>query len=176
MSCNCCKNEPIIGSQWECVDYPKPKRQTLYLAGKMRGLPGLNFHVFDHWKQELERKGFTVISPADLSRASGFHPGLDDMVCKNSGRPDRDMRAVMATDLTVIASVDGIALIPGWESSLGTTVELAYAQFLGLPVYDATTGELLVVRSKPWNWALEVQVDYQDPCSQKATVSIKPRN
>jgi len=39
---------------------------------------------------------------------------------------------------------DAIAVLPGWESSVGALGEVALARWLGLRILDATTGEALV--------------------------------
>ena len=47
---------------------------TIYIAGKMRGIPYYNFPAFDAARDRLRECGFSVVSPADLDRDVGFDP------------------------------------------------------------------------------------------------------
>lgn len=57
----------------------------------------------------------------------------------------------MQMDLACIFAADGIALLPGWEHSAGATVELALAQFLSLPAYDAVMMHQIYPTERPWS-------------------------
>ena len=64
----------------------------------------------------------TAGTPADLD-AAGF-----------------SLRDALAADLHWICTqADAVALLPGWETSLGATAEAATARALGLPVIDLDT-------------------------------------
>ena len=107
---------------------------NVYIAGPMRGYDRHNFPAFDEAFQRWSGAGHRVITPAALDRAlSG------DELVELSDTPDNPVffRRAIQIDVLVICSVDAIALLPGWERSRGTTVELALAQMLGLPIYDA---------------------------------------
>jgi len=99
----------------------------LYLAGPMRGLPGFNYPAFNAAADRLRAKGFRVHNPVD-------HEPQDATV-----------RHYVAADMTALSRCDGIALLPGWESSVGARCELTTAVlWLKLPVYDATDGTLMM--------------------------------
>lgn len=100
--------------------------KTLYLAGPMRGYVQYNFPAFDVAKVELEVSGYRVINPADLDRACGFRAD-DKFDPANKSR-------FMLRDLAELSHCDGIALLDGWGSSSGVAVEVAYGQYLGLPI------------------------------------------
>ena len=58
----------------------------------------------------------------------------------------------MTQDILAISQVDAIALLPEWTQSLGCTVEVAYANFLQLPIYDAMTKKQIHPPIRPWYW------------------------
>lgn len=86
----------------------------IYLAGKMRGEPDLNFPAFFEAAEVLRMKGHVVFNPAE-----------------NSAR-DADIRTCLAIDTAWICnSAEAIALLPGWENSKGAKAELALSEALG---------------------------------------------
>jgi nucleoside 2-deoxyribosyltransferase len=99
----------------------------VYLAGPMRGYPEFNFPAFDAYRDALIKKGYEVISPADLDRKAGFDPS--DVV---TGELQREM---ITRDVQAICTCDALVLMPGWESSTGVKVEKALAEFLNLEVF-----------------------------------------
>lgn len=116
----------------------------IYLAGPMRGLPNFNLEAFDQAEKRWTEAGWEVFSPAALIRVMPY-----DIVTTYTEKQRRIH--VIQQDLGCIYHSDAIALLPGWEASVGVTVELALAQFLELAVYDATTMEQIDPDKKPWN-------------------------
>ncbi len=114
-------------------------KNTIYIAGPMRGIYRMNFPAFDAARDKFIALGWNVVSPADLDRAAGINeniPMTDEQLsglCRDFMR--RDLNAI-------IDQCDAIALLPGWRKSRGVSVEMALGAFIGLDVYDATTGEL----------------------------------
>ncbi len=114
-------------------------KNTIYIAGPMRGIYRMNFPAFDTARDKFIALGWNVVSPADLDRAAGINeniPMTDEQLsglCRDFMR--RDLNAI-------IDQCDAIALLPGWRKSRGVSVEMALGAFIGLEVYDATTGEL----------------------------------
>lgn len=112
---------------------PTVVSSKVYLAGPMRGIAEFNFPAFDAAARHYRAQGWLVVSPAELDRAHGFDPA----------QPVTDMASlqrecIMRDTLAICHGVTHIALLPGWEQSLGVAVELALAKFLGLEVliYD----------------------------------------
>lgn len=87
----------------------------IYLSGPMSGIAGNNFPAFRQWAALLRADGFDVVSPAEI---------------QDSGSWELCLRA----DLRELCTCEGIALMPGWESSKGANLELHVAHRLGMKV------------------------------------------
>lgn len=106
----------------------------IYLAGPMRGLPNFNFPAFQAGAKYLRDLGHTVFSPAEADVA---RVGKDIFTGTDGTTPDPDfnLRDAIGEDLNYITwHAEGVALLPGWEQSLGVAVEVALARFLQIPV------------------------------------------
>lgn len=120
---------------------------VVYIAGPMRGYPYFNFPAFDQAAAVLTAAGFTVLSPAAHDRSLGFDETL---------YPTGDLTAAVAAgfslrdsfrwDVDRIFDAGIIALLDGYEYSLGAKAELALARVLGLRelhlVSDKVTGHI----------------------------------
>lgn len=118
----------------------------LYLAGKMRGLPGLGFANFDQAQKVLEAAGYQICSPAELDRDVGYEPHRD-------GDPSPEFTSnALRRDVRALSHCDAIVMLPGWETSDGAKMEMHVAQTIGMPVYemhDLARAELTVVAEAP---------------------------
>lgn len=101
--------------------------RRIYIAGPMRGLPEHNFPAFNRAAARFRALGWAVMNPVEIGAALG---GND-----SSLPPEAYVRA----DIVALASCDAIALLPGWEKSVGARCEAIIAITLGLPFYDAGT-------------------------------------
>ncbi|MGH7745891.1 MAG: DUF4406 domain-containing protein [Candidatus Dormibacteria bacterium] len=99
---------------------------TIYISGPMRGYPENNFPAFDKAKQTLSAMGYLVMSPADSDRE----------LWKTTPPEQVPLSEYMRRDLLDMDQCDIMVLLENWENSSGTAVELAYAQYLDLPVFD----------------------------------------
>ena len=94
------------------------KRQRAYLAGKMSGVPDLNFPAF-HAAAAALREFYDVFNPAETFDGDTTKP-----------------RAVyMRVDIAALLECDLIALLPGWEFSEGAKLERDVAKACGIPAY-----------------------------------------
>ncbi len=116
----------------------------IYIAGPMRGIENWNFPMFDYAEEIWRDAGHQPFSPAQIDRVLKYSPTTD------SGCNDDHLRHVIQMDIACVMAADAIALLPGWEASRGVAVELALAQFLGLPIYDAVTMGLIHPQITPW--------------------------
>jgi hypothetical protein len=108
----------------------------LYIAGPMRAVPYYNFPCFDAAADDLRAQGHEVVSPTDIDRAHGFDamtlPPDSDW---NAFPPGLTFEIVMKRDLEAVRTCEGLALLPGWQNSVGTNMELDEARRLGLQVF-----------------------------------------
>ena len=94
----------------------------LYIAGPMSGLPEFNYPAFHAAIDELSGKGYVVYSPTD----SEF---------ENDGeRFGKPKSWYMRRGIKMVCEVEGIALLPGWETSPGTALEISVGQMLDLDI------------------------------------------
>lgn len=114
---------------------------TVYIAGPMTGHPDFNFPAFRAAATQYRDQGFDVISPAELDEQADFDPtGLTGN--ENLALHGMSLRNILARDLELVSTVDGLILLKGWEQSKGATAEIALAAALGLWVIeDEFSGE-----------------------------------
>lgn len=97
-----------------------------YIAGPMTGLPELNFPAFHTAARRLRELGFDVVNPAEINQD-----------------PCASWQQCMRDDIAQLVRCDGIALLPGWESSRGARLEHFIGAQLGLrvvPIHDLLEG------------------------------------
>jgi hypothetical protein len=126
---------------------------AVYLAGPMRGLQHWNADAFDRAAAAWAAEGWTVFNPMEMACLGGFDPrqATTEEEVKAKGHDNAYLRKVMREDLEAVLRVEALALLPGWEKSMGATVEVALAQFLGLPLFSAVTMMRLRPRLVPWS-------------------------
>lgn len=130
-------------------------RKTFYICGPMRGLPFLNFPAFDGARNLGQSLGHKIISPADMDRQYGLDPVKDPASPERVHQEFPDLsHELAARDVAVILDLvkdrgDGLALLPGWEHSVGGMAEVRLAYWLDLCFVDACTWEPIDV-AREW--------------------------
>lgn len=107
------------------------KPRSIYIAGPMTGYPNFNFAAFDAARDKLNAEGWTVVSPADLDRESGFDALKGDsheIITKEF------MRKAIRADLDALQRVDAIYMLKGWQDSKGATAEYHVAKWRGIEI------------------------------------------
>lgn len=99
----------------------------LYLAGPMTGLPDNNYPAFHAAAAALRAAGHTVLSPAENPPPPEGYTG-------------NVWQYYMRLSLKQIADSEGVAILHGWASSKGATVEQELAVDLGIPLYYQVHG------------------------------------
>lgn len=93
----------------------------VYISGPMTGLPEFNFPAFNEAARFLRGVGHTVINPAE----------------NFGGDTTLSWTDYIRKDIADILTVEGVAVLPGWEESRGARLEVSIARALGLPVFEA---------------------------------------
>lgn len=95
---------------------------TLYISGKMRGLPDGNAPAFNEAAERLRSLGYKVINPVEVGKE------LERM----KSRPTDD--DYLLADLEAMRKCHKVVLLPNWFTSKGVQVELAFAAYRGIPI------------------------------------------
>lgn len=113
-------------------------RETVYIAGPMRGIPLFNFPAFDRAAELLRSLGHVPINPADFDRHEGFDPTSlpADFDWRDLDAIGFNLREAAERDLVaIVQAATAILLLPGWERSKGARAERAVAEWLGLRIF-----------------------------------------
>ena len=104
--------------------------RSAYLAGPMRGHPGLNFEEFHRKTAWLRKENWRVFSPAERDEADPVLNG------DFSVGQERGLDYYMQYDLATVAQTDCVICLEGWETSQGARLETMVAVELGHPVFE----------------------------------------
>jgi hypothetical protein len=91
----------------------------IYISGPMTGYEELNFPAFHEAADKLRKRGYRVISPAEIEQ------------------PIQTWESCMKEDIKHLMCADVIATLPGWEKSKGARIEVGLAEQLGMKVLEA---------------------------------------
>ena len=90
----------------------------LYVAGPMTGYPECNYPAFMTASWKLRGAGFRVWNPAERVDSKTARHYVD----------------LLRDDLKGLLECDGLAVLPGWEFSIGARNEVMVAGVLRMPV------------------------------------------
>lgn len=99
------------------------KKQRVYVAGPMTGLPDLNSPAFVAEVARLRAEGHEVLSPTEI----------------NAGLEHEGWHACMRRDIPVLLTCDAVQLLRGWQGSKGARIEAFLAAEFGLEVWQPVT-------------------------------------
>jgi hypothetical protein len=104
----------------------------------MTGIPRFNFPLFDRAAAYLRKLGYQVISPAELDDESTREAALasPDGAPGSGAANGESYGDFLSRDLKLILDeAEGIAVLPGWEDSVGACIEVYAAIRQGKPMY-----------------------------------------
>jgi hypothetical protein len=101
----------------------------------MAGLKDHNFPAFDRAEQALHDLGHDPVSPAALSRDAWAWYGGKEKFEVQFNTEERRREYYMRYDLPALLSCQGVALLAGWYSSRGATLEALVARQAGLKIF-----------------------------------------
>lgn len=105
----------------------------IYVAGKMSDLPNFNFPAFDSATMYLRSLGHEVFNPAEHDRVAGFvTETFGPYKVETTSR--FTLEDALRWDLARICECDAIALLPGWETSIGAAKERFVAEAVGCKI------------------------------------------
>lgn len=106
----------------------------LYIAGPMTDLPDDNSVAFEYAAKRLFNAGHVPVSPPELDQNQNIETDLS--------MSDK-YKLVLPRDIVDLSKCDGLILLPGWEESRGTGLELHACDLFELPKFapDHTSGE-----------------------------------
>ena len=94
-------------------------KNTIYIAGPMRGKENNNETAFFNAEKRLNRRGFTVINPLTIGRGIAS----DEVIASDADF----LRNVMRFERMLIRFCDAIYMLEGWQDSQGAKAELVTA-------------------------------------------------
>ena len=101
--------------------------RIVYLAGPMSGYVGHNYPAFDLAEEALKKAGHAVFSPAKFDLGIwGKRPAADFPI----------RRAFSSYTDFICKRAEAVVVLPGWERSRGTLVEVSLASVLGIPIVE----------------------------------------
>lgn len=95
-------------------------KKTIYLSGPITGLPQNNFKEFALAQESVEALGYKVLNPHD------FFQDQDTI--------DFQHQDFMRVCVAKMMKADLVVTLPGWEKSLGATIEVQIARLMYIEV------------------------------------------
>jgi hypothetical protein len=100
------------------------KKGRYYLAGPMSGYKQFNFPAFIAAAADLRARGYEIVSPAELDAENGIDKQAMASVDGDASKLTQTWGDLLARDVKLVADqVDGVIVLPGWESSRGARLE-----------------------------------------------------
>jgi hypothetical protein len=119
-------------------------KAIVYISGPMSKIRLYNFPAFDAARDDLEAKGYAVISPADLDREHGFDPSTLPADWDWNTLPESfSLMDAVDRDYNAIRSANEVCLLPGWQNSTGAQAEAGLARWMRKPVWEYAPEDIL---------------------------------
>jgi hypothetical protein len=89
----------------------------IYISGPMTGIHEFNYPAFNEAARLLRERGYDVVNPAD-----------------NGVPRDAAWSDHMRADIIELMKCDAMAMLPGWERSVGAKIETDLGFVLGMDI------------------------------------------
>jgi len=109
------------------------KLRRVYIAGPMTGHADHNYPAFHAAAERFRAAGWEVANPAE----------------NFDGRTDLPRESYLRADVALLVDCDAIALLSGWEDSLGARMEYLIARAFGMEILDAETLRTMIEAPVP---------------------------
>ena len=133
------------------MDGHKTEARSIYIAGPMTGIEEFNYPLFNLVAKTLRLWGFEVVNPAEL---------------QHNEDPEADVSRAeyMVLDLPYVIACDVLVLLPGWEQSTGSNIELLVALACGREVWelvqdDEESAVFVVSDARPHLWPVHRHIE-----------------
>lgn len=113
------------------------RKPTIYLSGKMTGLPNDNIERFEQESARLRGLGYEVFSPHTISKATQSR--LDPKT--------PTWQDYLKDDLSALTVCDKIAVMENYLDSRGASFEVFIAWVLGIEILSLATLEPIQISS-----------------------------
>lgn len=94
--------------------------KKIYISGPMTGMPDDNCPAFNAEAARLRALGYEVVNPAEINAAANL-----------------PWHECLRRDIQAMLDCDTLALLRGWQESLGAHLELSIAHRVGLKIISA---------------------------------------
>ena len=122
--------------------------KRIYIAGPMTGHADHNYPAFHAAAERFRQAGWQVVNPAD----------------NFDGRTDLPRETYLRADVALLVNSNAIALLPGWEESVGAKMEYLLARAFGMKVFDTETLQPLADTPVPTVGLHWLRVVQEGPC------------
>ena len=92
--------------------------KSVYIAGPIAHMPDGNIKAFNAEAKKWKDTGYLVANPAQAG-----------------ARTDKTLKDIFTADLMVLTRCTNIMMLPGWERSLGASIERDVASYLGITIW-----------------------------------------
>lgn len=126
---SCVTDEDYEAAEKEVIDFKgvrlaDSRKNRIYIAGPMSGIPEHNFPAFNAAAESLRAAGWHVENPADHGAIEGA-----------------EWSDYLRYDIACLATCEAIALLPGWHKSKGACLEFSLAGSLGMRFFHRENKE-----------------------------------
>lgn len=112
----------------------------LFVSGPMTGLPDYNLPAFEEAADKLRAAGYGVCNPGRRGVIRTTSGGTSE------ASDSYEWRDYMRAAIRDLLDCDAVAVLPGWEHSKGSRLEVTIASDLDMPVH--TVGRWLAASKR----------------------------